>query len=63
MKTITTPNPTLKEFIEQMRLLCIQQKRNVNIQWKRETSPFGVKEEAIASFYVKGELVDTRAFG
>ena len=52
MKTITTPNPTLAQFIEQMRLLCIENKHTVQIQYNRE--------QAIASFYVKGSIVDTR---
>jgi len=52
MKTITSANPTLEQFIEQMRLLCIENKHTVQIKYNRE--------QAIASFYVKGELVDTR---
>ena len=35
-----------------MRLLCIENKHTVQIQYNRE--------QAIASFYVKGSLVDTR---
>jgi hypothetical protein len=52
MNTITTAHPTLEQFIEQMRLLCIENKHTVQIQYNRE--------QAIASFYVKGSLVDTR---
>ena len=52
MKTITTPNPTLKEWIEQMRLLGIQNKQSVQIQYDNI--------QAIAEFYVKGESVDIR---
>jgi len=52
MKTRTTPHATLAQFIEQMRLLCIQNKHNVKIKYN--------SEQAIASFYVKGSLVDTR---
>ncbi len=52
MKTLTTPHATLEQFIEQMRLLGIHNKHNVQIQYNRE--------RAIASFYVKGSLVDTR---
>jgi len=52
MKAITTPNPTLKEWIEQMRLLCIQNNQSVRIQYDNV--------QAIAEFYVKGENVGTR---
>ena len=52
MNTINTAHPTLEQFIEQMRLLCIENKHTVQIQYNRE--------RAIASFYVKGSLVDTR---
>tara|TARA_B110000305_G_scaffold22617_1_gene20682 strand:- start:1737 stop:1910 length:174 start_codon:yes stop_codon:yes gene_type:complete len=52
MKIHTTPNPTLEQFVEQMRLLCIQNKHTVKIKYN--------SEQAIASFYVKGSLVDTR---
>ena len=52
MKTITTPNPTLKEWIEQMRLIGIQKRQAVQIQYNNV--------QAIAEFYVKGANVDTR---
>jgi sporulation protein YlmC with PRC-barrel domain len=52
MKTITTPNPTLKEWIEQMRLIGIQKSQAVQIHYNNV--------QAIAEFYVKGENVDTR---
>ena len=52
MTTITTPRPTLEEFISQMRQLCIQNNHTVKIKYNRE--------QVIASFYVKDELVDTR---
>ena len=48
----TNPNPTLQQFIEEMRLLCIQNKHTVQIKYNTE--------QAIASFYVKGALVDSR---
>ena len=46
------PNPTLQQFIEEMRLLCIQNKHTVQIKYNTD--------QAIASFYVKGALVDSR---
>ena len=52
MKINTAPNPTLQQFIEEMRLLCLQNKHTVQIKYNTE--------QAIASFYVKGALVDTR---
>jgi hypothetical protein len=52
MKTITTAQTTLEQFIEQMRLLCIANKHTVKIKYN--------SEQAVASFYVKGSLVDTR---
>ena len=52
MKNITTTHPTLNEWIEQMRLLCIQNRHTVKIKYNNA--------QAVASFYVKGEIVDTR---
>ena len=43
---------SLSEWVEQMRALCIQNKHSVKINYDNE--------QAVASFYVKGELVDTR---
>jgi len=52
MNTITTAHTTLTEFIEQMRLLGLQNRQEVKIQYN--------SEQALAAFYVKGALVDTR---
>jgi hypothetical protein len=52
MNTITTAHTTLTEFIEQMRLLGLQNRQEVKIQYN--------SEQARAAFYVKGALVDTR---
>lgn len=54
MKARITNNShtTLAQFIEQMRQLCIKNKHAVKIKYNRE--------KAIASFYVKNKLVDTR---
>ena len=52
MKNITTPRSTLSAWIEQMRMLGMQNKQSVKIKYNNE--------QAIASFYVKGAHVDTR---
>lgn len=52
MKNITTANPTLGEWIEEMRALCTQNKHTVKIRYNNE--------QALASFYAKGQLVDNR---
>jgi len=52
METITTAHATLEQFIQQMHLLGKRNRQAVQIQYNRE--------QAIASFYVKGSLVDTR---
>jgi hypothetical protein len=51
-ETMTTPNPTLKDWIEQMRLIGIQKRQAVQIHYNNV--------QAIAEFYVKGENVETR---
>jgi hypothetical protein len=52
MKTITSANPTLNEFIEQMRQLCIKNNHSVNISYNAKM--------ALAKFYVKSDLVAER---
>ena len=52
MNTITTPHATLEQFINQMRLLGKRNGQAVRIQYNNE--------QAVASFYVKGERVETR---
>ena len=43
---------TLSEWMEQMRLLCIKNKHSVKIKYN--------SEQALALFYIKNELVDSR---
>ena len=52
MKTITKPHATLEQFIDQMRLIGKRNKQAVQIRYN--------SEQAIASFYAKGKLVDNR---
>ena len=52
MKTITTPHATLANWIEQMRLLGIQNKQAVKIKYDNT--------QALAQFYVQGQHVDSR---
>ena len=48
----TTSNPTLNEFIEQMRQLCLKNNHSVNISYNSEM--------ALAKFYLKSDLVAER---
>lgn len=52
MENNKKPHPTFSEWIEQMRLLCIQNKHSVKIKYN--------SEQAIALFYIKNKLVDSR---
>jgi hypothetical protein len=52
METITKPHATLEQFIDQMRLIGKRSGQAVQIRYN--------SEQVIASFYIKGKLVDTR---
>ena len=52
MKAIRSANPTLEQFIEQMRQLCVLNKHSVRISY--------TPSMALAKFYAKNELVSER---
>ena len=52
MEKIASANPTLEQFIEQMRQLCVLNKHSVRISY--------TPSMALAKFYAKNELVSER---